>query len=131
MGGERTCKMPRDNNKATRLLDDEEAAPPRGGDTVAAVQAQVDQVQSVMRQNVDQMVSNMQATSNLEERSTALASQAATFHRSARSTRRHMWWMMCKQRMFVGGILLVILVAIILWICGAAGAFDGDGDQSR
>ena len=125
--------MPRDNNKATRLLDDEEAAGPSrgGGDAVAAVQAQVDQVQTVMRENVDQMVSNLDRASNLEERSTAPASQAATFHRSARSTRRHMWWMLCKQRLFVGGVALVILVAIILWICGAAGAFDGDGDDGR
>ena len=80
-------------------------------------------------ENVDAMVQNMDRTQALDEASSALATQASMFQRTARDTRRHMWWQLCKQRLIIGGVAGVLLLALILWICGAAGAFDGDDDS--
>ena len=110
---------PPSRDKAKRLLDDDgEFASPTtsggGNDPVAAVQAQVDAVTSTMQNNVNVMVDNMERTTQLEDASSQLAVQARAFQSTARTTRRHMWWQLCKQRLVVGGVLFLIVLLIIL-----------------
>jgi len=70
--------------------------------------------------------------SNLETRSTELATQARAFHATSRQARRHMWWQLCKQRIFIGTACGGLLLIFILVIAGQAGAFSGgdDGEEA-
>jgi hypothetical protein len=108
----------RADNKRAKLLDDDGAAAASAGSSssIAAVQDQVARVHSTMQDNVNVMVQNIEKSSALEERSSELASQAARFQTTARQTRRHLWWQMCKQRLIcaaVGGTALIVLILII------------------
>lgn len=93
-------------------------------DPIGKVQAQVDQVKITMRENVEVMVTNMERTAQLEDKSAALATQARAFHSTSKATRRHMWCQLLKQRMLLGGVCLTIVIILILWIAGSMGAFN-------
>ena len=56
----------------------------------------------------------MERTAQLEDSTSQLAVQARAFQSTARSTRRHMWWQLCKQRLMVGGVFFLIVLLIIL-----------------
>ena len=85
-------------------------------------------VRSVMQENVNVMVENMEKGSNLEARSADLASQAQAFSRATRQVRRHFWWQGFKMKLALGGACGLAVLIIILIICGQAGAFDGHDD---
>ena len=77
--------------------------------TLASVQQRVDGVAAVMHDNVNVMVENLDKSSVLEDKSSALAAQAKAFHSTARSTRKHFWWKLCKERLVVVGLVLNII----------------------
>ena len=114
----------------TPLLNDDGAQ--QGTETIAVVQRQVQEVQTQMQENVAVMVENVERASNLETRSTELATQARAFHATSRQARRHMWWQLCKQRIFIGTACGGLLLIFILVIAGQAGAFSGgdDGEEA-
>ena len=85
------------------------------------VQAQVDAVRGVMQENVGQMLNNMDRASNLETASSELANQARSFQKTARKTKRKMWWNNLKMKLVIGGGLLVLLLIIL----ASSGAFSG------
>jgi vesicle-associated membrane protein 7 len=93
-------------------------------DPIGKVQAQVDQVKITMRENVEVMVTNMERTAQLEDKSAALATQARAFHSTSKATRRHMWCQLLKQRMLLGGVCLTVVIILILCIAGSNGAFN-------
>lgn len=93
-------------------------------DPIGKVQAQVDQVKITMRENVEVMVTNMERTAQLEDKSAALATQARAFHSTSKATRRHMWCQLLKQRMLLGGVCLTVVIILILIIAGNFGAFN-------
>ena len=120
------CASSSSTANSTRLLDDDGAAPaaqparPADGQ-VAAVQARVNEVQAVMRDNVNSMVDNMERASNLENASANLADQAQRFQAVSRQTRRMMWWrnVSARQCCVLGGsftshCLLRLLLALRL-----------------
>ena len=77
------------------------------------------------------MVENMEKSSNLEARSADLATQAQAFARVSRSTRRAMWWQLCKSRLFFWGGLTLLLTVGVLIICAWTGVFDDHGDHKH
>ena len=95
-------------------------------DQVAAVQQRVDQVRSVMTENVNAMVANIENASNLEAASSDLAAQAQQFQRVSRQARRHFWWQNFRMKLCIG----LVMLAFILMICVWAGAFYGPDPAS-
>jgi len=97
---------------------------------VHEVQNRVDAVKGIMQENVEVMLQNIEKTEVLENKSAELASQAKTFHRTARATKRHM----CKQNMKMNIIiavvcillLIVILVPVLSHIAPMMGGGGGD-----
>ena len=112
--------MPSSKPGATRLLDDDSA----GSSNLGAVQAQVNQVQSCMRENVNTMVVNIEKASTLETASSELAMQAREFHKTSRVARRHFWWQLCKQRLVIGVACGLFLVVLLIIIFGSGGGGD-------
>ena len=102
-----------------------------GDDKMSVVMEQVNGVKSVMQQNVNQMLDNMDKTQHLETTTQELADTAKSFHRTAVKARRHFWLQNLKFKVAVGAGLLVGLIIIL----AASGAFNGgggdDGDGGR
>ena len=86
---------------------------PVPSDQLASVQAQVDEVRSVMQQNVRQMLDNVDKAEGLENTSSQLATQARAFNSSARGVRRHLWWQGLKFKLGVGFTLILLLFLIL------------------
>ncbi len=84
--------------------------------SVVEIQAQADQVRDVMQDNVTVMLSNMEKTTELENKSSELAAQAKVFHKSSKDVKRHFCRQNAKMNLLLGCICLIILVAIILSI---------------
>ena len=97
-----------------------------GTQSIDAVQAKVNAVTGVMQQNVNVMLENIDKGQVLEDKSSALADQARTFHKSAKQTRKHFWWQLCKQRLFLAGIFVACIIFLII-IVASTGAFNGGG----
>ena len=96
-----------------------------GNAMVRQVQGQLDGVKTVMQENVNQMLSNMDRSQALESSSSQLADSAKTFHSTARKAQRHFWWQNLKFKLALGGGGLVLLIIIL----AASGAFGGGGDD--
>ena len=118
--------MPARGDKGKRLLDDDGPAAPSSPDRVSAVQAQVDTVTNTMRENVTVMVSNMERTSQLEDSTAQLATQARAFHQTSRQTRKHFWWQLCKQRILIIGLFVALLLIITFIILSQTAWKDDD-----
>lgn len=97
---------------------------------VAAVQHKVNEVQGVMQDNVNVMIDNMAKTEVLEDKSASLADQAATFKKTAKSTRQHFLWQLIQQRLVLAGIGALFLIILVIMIASNSGGGDGDGGTS-
>ena len=98
------------------------------------VQSQVDGVKTVMQDNVNQMLANMDRSQALESSSSQLADSAKTFHSTARKAQRHFWWQNLKFKLALGGgglVLLIIILAASGAFGGGGGGDGGDGDGGR
>ena len=90
----------------------------------------VDQVRTVMQENVGVMVSNLDKSSALEDKTEALADQAKDFHKSAKATRSHFWWKLCQERLVVAGLCAtIIIIVVIVIVANAAGGGSGSDDS--
>ena len=92
-------------------------------DAMKHVQSQVDGVKTVMKENVNQMVANMDRSQALENSSSQLADSAKTFHSTARKAQRHFWMQNLKFKLALGGGFFLLLIIIL----AASGAFGGGG----
>ncbi|XP_035711811.1 synaptobrevin-1-like [Folsomia candida] len=82
---------------------------------VVQMQAQVDEVVDIMRNNVDLMLDRDQKLSELDSRANALKQGANGFGRTADSLKRKFWWQNLKMM-----ILLVIVIIVVLIVIGFA-----------
>ena len=92
-------------------------------DTLGRVQDQLGAVQNVMRQNVDQMLTNIEHAQTLETSSAELSSNARAFQSAGRRVRKQMWWQNLKMKLYIGAAITAALLLILWW----AGAFSSGG----
>jgi len=97
-------------------------------DILSSVQAQCQEVKSVMQRNVDQMLTNMSHASQVEASTADLAMNARAFQRSAGTVRRQVWLGNLKMKLATGLAILLLLLGILWW----AGAFShGSASQAH
>lgn len=85
-------------------------------DRIKRTQNQLDEVQGIMADNIEKVLTRGDELDSLQERSEDLEAGARLFRRSARRLRNNMWW---KDKKMLA-ILLVILLVIIMIIVIAA-----------
>ena len=88
------------------------SAPPP--DKVSQVQRQVDDVKSVMQENVEVMLANIDKAEVLENKAAQLSAQAKTFHKTARDTKRTMCRQNAKMNLLIGCICLIVILVITI-----------------
>lgn len=85
-----------------------------GGDRVAAVNLQVEEVQGVMAANIQSVLRNQDNLETLLDKSDAMRTEAATFQRSAGAVQKQLWWQNTRLMIIIGVLLVILLLVIIL-----------------
>jgi vesicle-associated membrane protein 7 len=88
---------------------------------VAAVQKQVDEVKSIMVDNIERVLERGEKIELLVDKTDNLRFQADRFHKTGRSLRSKMWWQNMKVKLLI--LVIVILIAVIIFasVCFSGG----------
>ena len=81
---------------------------------IQQVQGELDEVTSIMRQNIEKAIERDAELGILEDKSEALVEGALQFRNGATRLRRQMWWQDKKQLALIILVVVVILLIIIL-----------------
>ena len=81
---------------------------------IQQVQGELDEVTSIMRQNIEKAIERDAELGILEDKSEALVEGSLQFRSGATRLRRQMWWQDKKQLALIILVIVVILLIIIL-----------------
>ena len=84
---------------------------------MSQVMREVDQVKGVMSDNINQAMSNLESTEQLDQKTQDMKQQSNMFNKQAKTAKNQMWWKNMKLNIIIGCIAVVILF-IILWNLG-------------
>ncbi|KIY95362.1 Vesicle-associated membrane protein [Monoraphidium neglectum] len=95
-------------------------ANPEAINRVAAVQRKVEDVKSVMVENIDKVVLRGERIQLLVEAAEELEASANQFRKQGRALRQQFWWQNVKTKVaVVGGISLILAFILVFCICFA------------
>jgi len=83
-------------------------------DKASSLLGKVDSVKSTMQSNIANMLQNTEKAESLAEKSDQLNEQASVFKKKSNDLRKQMAWKNLKMTLLLGGIVLVILLAILI-----------------
>merc|ERR1712137_205237 len=88
-----------------------------------------------MHENVDVMLANIDKTEVLENKSSQLAAQAKTFHKSSREVKRHWCKQNAKMNILIASICILVIIIVVVSIAisvggGAAASGAASGGSS-
>merc|ERR1712142_156116 len=81
---------------------------------IAGLRSQVNEVTSVMRDNIGKVLERGQNLTELNQRSENLQNASESFRSQAERVRRKAWWDNVRTKAAIGGFILVILIIIII-----------------
>ncbi|KAL5532451.1 hypothetical protein ACEPAF_6021 [Sanghuangporus sanghuang] len=99
------------------LVEEFNTAPPT--DELRRARGELAEVQNIMVQNVEQILSRGERIDLLVDKTDNMASQATAFRRGARTVRRQQFWRNQKIMVLSAAVFLVILWIILASFCGA------------
>jgi type II secretory pathway component PulF len=83
-------------------------------DKTSKVLGQVDAVKGTMQDNIANMLKNTEKADSLAEKSDQLNEQASVFKKRSTDLKKQMQWKNLKMTLLLGGLVLVILLAILI-----------------
>ena len=83
-------------------------------DKASALLGKVDVVKTQMQSNISDMLKNTEQAETLAEKSDQLNEQASVFKKKSNDLRKQMAWKNLKMTLLLGGLIVVILIAIIV-----------------
>ena len=98
---------------------------PGGGGNVAgdnppsnleATRRQVDEVQNIMKENVEKVLERDGKLSQLEDRAERLQEGTEQFHKSSIRIKRKQFWENMKMKIIIGVVVLVIILVFLIWL---------------
>ncbi|KAG2004769.1 vesicle-associated membrane protein 712 [Coprinopsis cinerea AmutBmut pab1-1] len=88
-------------------------------DELTRAQNELNQVKSIMVQNVEQILSRGERIELLVDKTDVMAGQATAFRRGARAARRQMWWKNTRILIISCFVALFLLYLLAAQFCGA------------
>ena len=79
-----------------------------------ATRQQVNEVQNIMKDNVDKIMEREGKLSHLEERADQLQAGTEQFHRAAEKIKRQKFWENMKMKIVIGVVISVLIIIIII-----------------
>lgn len=95
-------------------------------DKTAKVLNQVEAVKGQMQGNIADMLKNTERAESLAEKSDQLNEQASVFKKRSTDLKKQMQWKNLKMTLLLGGVVFVILLAILLPVIRNAKAVSGN-----
>ncbi len=86
----------------------------RDNSGMEATRQQVNEVQNIMKNNVEKIMEREGKLSHLEERADQLQAGTEQFHRAAVKIKRKQWWENMKMKIIIGVVIAVIIIIIII-----------------
>jgi len=83
-------------------------------DGLEQARRQVDEVQGIIKSNVDKVLEREGKLSQLEERADRLQEGTEQFHRSATRIKKKHFWENMKMKIIIGVVISVIILIIII-----------------
>ena len=83
-------------------------------DKASSLLGKVDVVKTQMQSNISDMLKNTEKAETLAEKSDQLNEQASVFKKKSTDLRKQMAWKNLKMTLLLGGIVVVILIAILV-----------------
>eukprot|EP00321_Phaeocystis_globosa_P007061 CAMPEP_0118834996 /NCGR_PEP_ID=MMETSP1162-20130426/52379_1 /TAXON_ID=33656 /ORGANISM="Phaeocystis Sp, Strain CCMP2710" /LENGTH=235 /DNA_ID=CAMNT_0006766739 /DNA_START=28 /DNA_END=731 /DNA_ORIENTATION=+ len=87
---------------------------PAAVDKTIGVLRQVEEVKGIMHDSINEMLATRDNLEVLEDKSSTLRSEAATFQRQAVTLKRSMWWRNMKLKLLCGFLVLIVLGYVFL-----------------
>ncbi|KAK9839271.1 hypothetical protein WJX81_005050 [Elliptochloris bilobata] len=84
---------------------------------VASVQRKVDEVKTIMVDNIEKVLERGERLELLVDKTDNLRTQADRFHQTGRQLRSKMWWQNMKLKVAAVGIFVALLFIIFCFIC--------------
>eukprot|EP00934_Nitzschia_sp_Nitz4_P007723 Nitzschia sp. Nitz4//scaffold150_size53981//43658//44517//NITZ4_006685-RA/size53981-processed-gene-0.19-mRNA-1//1//CDS//3329537095//7713//frame0 len=115
------------SKKAKTLLTDvcKKYEDPSKVDKTSKVLGQVDAVKGQMQSNIANMLKNTEKAESLAEKSDQLNEQASVFKKRSTDLKKQMQWKNLKMTLILGGVILVILLAVLVPVIKKAKAATG------
>lgn len=89
-----------------------------GTDKISLVNMQVDEVKSVMENNINKVIQNTENLNDVMNKTELMAAGASTFQKRSESIAKALWWRNCKMKiiigLLIGSILGYIFIPIII-----------------
>jgi len=96
-------------------------------DKTAKVLGQVDAVKGHMQSNIANMLKNTERADSMAEKSSQLNEQASVFKKRSTDLKKQMQWKNLKMTLILGGVIVVILIAILVPVIKKAKKAAGKG----
>jgi vesicle-associated membrane protein 4 len=80
----------------------------------AAVQNQLNEVVTIMQQNMDSLTARGERLTDIEGKTDNLQQTSVQFRRGANQVRKKMWWKDTKMKIIIASAIVVLLLIIIL-----------------
>ncbi len=94
-------------------------------DKTSQVLGAVDAVKGTMQNNIANMLKNTEKAESLAEKSDQLNEQASVFKKRSTDLKKQMQWKNLKMTLLLGGVIAVILIAILVPVIRNAKAVAG------
>lgn len=88
---------------------------------MAGVQRKVDEVKSIMLQNVESVLARGEKLDVLVDHTDSLRDQAQKFQKQGQTLRKKMWWQNMKVKLIVVAVIILLIVVIFLLSCFTGG----------
>lgn len=87
-----------------------------GNSRLDETRRQVDEVQNIMKANVDKVLERDGKLGQLEERADRLQEGTEQFHRSAVRIKRKQFWENMKMKIIIGVVIGVVVIMLLVWM---------------
>lgn len=85
-----------------------------GNNNIDSLQAQVNDVKDICRDNLEKVLERDGKLSDLEGKCDELQVQSMQFHKTATAIKRKYWWKNMKMWIIIGIVVVVIIAVIII-----------------
>mmetsp|Transcript_42726 Transcript_42726/g.70071 ORF Transcript_42726/g.70071 Transcript_42726/m.70071 type:complete len:250 (-) Transcript_42726:160-909(-) len=103
---------------------------PKNVDQLASIQDKIDVTKTVMSENIQNMLQNTEKLEDINDKAEHLGDQAKLFKKQGTELQRVMWWKLCKMRLMIAIIVVLLVGGIALTVVLSFTEGSGGGGSS-
>jgi len=80
------------------------------------VKLQVEEITTIMKENVNKLFTRGDRLEDLDARSENLRSASSDFHTASSRLRKNLWWKEMRTRLILALLIVLVIITIIVWL---------------